>query len=318
MQSLPRTGADHGAISGRFQGALLALALGDALGAPHEGGALERLLWRAVGTTGGCMRWTDDTQMSLDVADSLIALGAPDSDDIARRFAASYRWSRGYGPGAAKVLKRIARGQDWRQANRAVFPQGSYGNGGAMRAPVLGLFLSEPGAGLADAVVRVSTITHAHPLAIEGALLVARATALALHAPPPLALIAALAQGCELAPYQDKLGIAQGWLEAGEAPSARTVAASLGNGIAASDSCVTAIYIALRLLGQSFLDMHSFVVAAKGDVDTIGAMAGAIWGAANGVDRLPAAPLRKLEQHDRLMAAAAALYRATPAGAGYL
>jgi ADP-ribosylglycohydrolase len=52
------------------------LALGDALGAAHEGGLLERLLWRVIGTTReGRIRWTDDTQMSLDVAESLIAKG---------------------------------------------------------------------------------------------------------------------------------------------------------------------------------------------------------------------------------------------------
>jgi ADP-ribosylglycohydrolase len=54
---------------------------------------------------------------------------------MAHRFARSYRWSRGYGPGAARLLKRIARGQDWESASVSVYPSGSYGNGGAMRAP---------------------------------------------------------------------------------------------------------------------------------------------------------------------------------------
>ncbi len=293
-----------------FQGSLLGLALGDALGAPYEGGVLERLLWRAVGTTGeGHMRWTDDTQMSLDLADSPVALGALDCDDIARRFGAGYRWSRGYGPGAAKVLKRIARGEDWRQANRAVFPQGSYGNGGAMRAPVVGLFLSGRLGELPAAVTQVSTITHAHPLAIEGAILVATATALALQSMKPQEILTSLMKGCGMAPYSAKLDTAQRWLQAGEEPVARKVAASLGNGIAASESCVTSVYIALRFLHQPFLDMQKFVIEAGGDVDTIGAMAGAIWGAANGVDHLPAKALLKLEQRERLMEAAAALHR---------
>ena len=50
-----------------FQGCLLGLSLGDALGAPYEGGVLERLLWRLIGKTSqGEMRWTDDTQMTID------------------------------------------------------------------------------------------------------------------------------------------------------------------------------------------------------------------------------------------------------------
>jgi ADP-ribosylglycohydrolase len=120
----------------RFEGCLLGLALGDALGAPHEGGPVERLLWALIGRTAqGEMRWTDDTQMSLDAADSLLACAGMAPDDMAHRFARSYRWSRGYGPGAARLLKRIARGQDWESASVSVYPSGSYGNGGAMRAP---------------------------------------------------------------------------------------------------------------------------------------------------------------------------------------
>ena len=106
----------------QFEGCLLGLALGDALGAPLEGGPVERLLWRLIGKTKqGEMRWTDDTQMSLDLAESLIENGDLDPDDLAQRFAKSYRWSRGYGPGAAKLLKRIARGAHWRDTNRSVY-----------------------------------------------------------------------------------------------------------------------------------------------------------------------------------------------------
>ncbi len=51
----------------KFEGCLLGLALGDALGARFEGGIAERALWWFIGTTReGHMRWTDDTQMSLE------------------------------------------------------------------------------------------------------------------------------------------------------------------------------------------------------------------------------------------------------------
>lgn len=53
--------------SDQFAGCLLGLALGDALGAPFEGGLLERLAWRFLGrTAAGHARWTDDTQMTKD------------------------------------------------------------------------------------------------------------------------------------------------------------------------------------------------------------------------------------------------------------
>lgn len=298
---------DHVNID-RFEGCLLGLALGDALGARHEGGVAERFLWSLITSTrGGRVRWTDDTQMSVDIAESLLAKGGLDADDLALRFARSYRWTRGYGPSAAKLLKRIGRGADWRQVNRLVHAEGSYGNGAAMRAPVIGLYFSGRQEELAGAARLSASITHAHPLGMEGAVLVASATALAVACWQPRALLRRAAETCALQPFIARLKIAESWLAASAEPAPATVRQSLGNGVAASESCVTAVYIAARFMRSPFEAMHAFVVDCGGDVDTIGAMAGAIWGAANGASRLPSLQLAKLEQRERLTLLAAAL-----------
>jgi poly(ADP-ribose) glycohydrolase ARH3 len=297
---------DHANVD-RFKGCLLGLALGDALGAVYEGGLAERLLWSIIGSTrAGQMRWTDDTQMTLDIAESLLAKRGLDADELALRFARSYRWTRGYGPSAAKVLKRIARGADWRQVNRLGYPEGSFGNGAAMRAPVIGLYFSGRYEELADAARLSASITHAHPLAMEGAVLVASATAQAVNGAPPRAILQHAAETCRLEPFVARLKIAQSWLGTSE-PEPATVCRYLGNGVAASESCVTAVYIAVRFMRSSFEKMHYFVIDCGGDVDTIGAMAGAIWGAANGAGELPSLQLARLEQRERLAALAAAL-----------
>ena len=101
------------------------------------------------------------------------------------------------------------------------------------------------------------------------------------------------------------------WLRSGAEPKPADVADQLGHGTAASDSCVTAIYVATRFLDRPFLVLQQFVAACAGDVDTIGAMAGAIWGAANGSARLPADALQRLEQRERLSVIAAALHART-------
>ena len=292
----------------RFHGCLLGLALGDAMGAPFEGGPLERLVWRCIGRTRqGQARWTDDTQMALDVADSLAARGHIDADDLARRFAASYRWSRGYGAGTAKVLRRIRRGVAWRVANRAAHADGSHGNGGAMRAPVVGLFFG--GSAELGAAARASAeVTHAHPLGLEGAALVAAATASAACGADARGVIAAASAQCTEAPFREQIETVGSWLERGDAPDARTVRATLGNGVAAARSCATAVHAAARFLGAPFVELQRFVVALRGDVDTIGAMAGAMWGAANGARRLPEEQLAQLEQRERIEAAASALH----------
>ncbi len=295
----------------RFAGCLLGLALGDALGAPFEGGPIERLLWRLIGRTWqGETRWTDDTQMSLDLAECLVARAAVDPEDLASRFARSYRWSRGYGPGAAKVLKRIARGADWGEANRSVYPGGSFGNGGAMRAPVVGLYYAARPDELLAAARLSACVTHVHPLGVEGAALIAAATAGALASQDPAEVLRAAVEACELEPFTQRLGLARSWLESQAAPSPKDVGGELGNGIAAVESCVTAVYIALRFLGGSFREMQAFVVACGGDVDTIGAMAGALWGAVRGIGSLPAEALSKLEQRDRIEALAVTLHQA--------
>ncbi|WP_374488941.1 ADP-ribosylglycohydrolase family protein [Zoogloea sp.] len=285
----------------QFAACFLGLALGDAWGAPFEGGPLERLLWRLIGTTRqGARRWTDDTQMSMDVAESLLACGRLDQADLARRFAHSYHWSRGYGPGAARVLKRIRRGQDWQSASRAVYRDGSYGNGGAMRAPILALFCARQPDALAETVRQATLITHAHPLGIEGAQLVARATALALAHTPPDATLATLSQEAQHAPFAQKLALATHWLAQGTDVSPKTLAASLGNGIAAADACISAIFIALHFAERPFKEMLDFVARCGGDTDTLGAMAGALWGAHRGTQALPEGLLARLEQRARI------------------
>ncbi|MFT4541467.1 MAG: poly(ADP-ribose) glycohydrolase ARH3 [Planctomycetota bacterium] len=301
----------------RFQGCLLGLALGDTHGAPHEGGPIERLLWRMIGRTKtGEMRFTDDTQMSLDLAQSLLDRGQLDQDDLAYKFARSYRWSRGYGPGAVKLLRRIAKGQDWRKANRSVFPNGSWGNGGSMRAPVIGLWFCRRFDDLAEAARASAQITHAHPLGIQGAVVIASATALALTDEDSVAIVRRLIHQCEGDVFFKKLTKLEAWLVKSHEPSAPELRAELGNGMAAADSCVSALALALSHRSRSFEDLLLQAARIGGDVDTIGAMAGAIWGAANGHAALPTHALARVEQREYLEEVATALHEQVMAGAG--
>lgn len=291
-------------------GCLLGLARGDAFGAPYEGRLPERLVWRLIGRTRqGERRWTDDTHMALDLAQWLIETDGADLDNLARRFAASYRWSRGYGPGAARLLKRIARREDWRVANRAIYPDGSFGNGAAMRAPVVGLFYLEERDKVMEAACLSAKITHAHPLGVEGAVLLAFATSLVLQGHGPLEVLQGADAFCESPDFTQRLEIATNWLSRNEAPSAREVNKRIGNEVSAMESCVNALYTAMRFRESPFEEMLDFVIRAGGDVDTIGAMAGAIWGAKQGASRLPVEWLNQLEQRSRIEETALALWR---------
>jgi ADP-ribosylglycohydrolase len=106
----------------------------------------------------------------------------------------------------------------------------------------------------------------------------------------------------------ERLGLVSTWIDSGYRANPREIAKTLGNGITALTSCPTALYIALVHLAEPFEAMMEFVIRCRGDVDTIGAMAGALWGAANGVGRLPKV---QLEDRERLEGLAKQLLRRT-------
>lgn len=286
----------------RVQGALLGVALADAWGAPDEGGLLEGLLWRLIGTRHGRKCWTDDTQMTFDVVASLANKGRIDQDALAARFARSYRWSRGYGPGAARVLKRIRRGEHWSTASRAVYAQGSFGNGAAMRSVPIGLFFIEQGTdALIQAAQAAAEITHAHPEGKDGAVLIALVAGRLFQGLGPTAIWSAIKAASWTQGFADKLALAEQWLRDKESVEPKSVARHLGRSITAAHSCPTAVYIALRHLSNPFVDLLDFTRRVGGDVDTIGAMAGGLWGAARGLGALPMELLARLEDADGLV-----------------
>ncbi|HEX7896743.1 MAG TPA: ADP-ribosylglycohydrolase family protein [Planctomycetota bacterium] len=264
-------------LEARFTGSLLGLALGDALGARHEGGRPGMTLQ----LDGAPLRWTDDTEMAMGLTRSLAEKGGLDEDHLAKTWAEGADFKRGYGGGARRLLERIRQGFDWRSSTKVVFPQGSYGNGAAMRAAPLGLFFKDP----AEPAARAASITHAHPLGVEGGVLIARATAMALNGELDLP---ALREGCREPEFRDRL------LVAGEPHTADQVRAIFGAGVEAHRSATTAVHVAHRF--HEFLPMMEFIVSLGGDVDTIGAMAGAIFGARQGIEALPAEPLSRLEE----------------------
>ncbi len=273
--------------SGKFKGCFLGLAIGDAFGAPYEGGFLERLLWKTIGKTkDGKFRYTDDTQMSMDLANSFLQKKKMDQEHLAKTFADSYRWSRGYGPSAGAILRKIRRGAKWSEVNRLKFKDGSLGNGAAMRAPIVAMCYPSNESLLKEGVVKASEITHAHPLAIEGAQLIAFVTCSALNGLSAENIGGALTSQCSSEPYRRKVAHCLSFIEGSGTVQPKDIEHKLGNGIVATESCITAIYFGLSYINQRLGTMLNHIFEVGGDADTIGSMAGAIWGAANGGDTL--------------------------------
>ncbi len=296
---------------------MLGLALGDAMGAPHEGGFVGRFAWWVLGIGhGDLLRWTDDTQMAVVLAESLAEHGRVDADDLAKRWAWQMDGRRGYGPGTRKLLLRVLQGETWQAASRSVFPEGSFGNGAAMRAAPIGLFFHHDPEALRRAAELASSITHAHPLGIEGGVLIARATALALKAAvngtrpvggsiafDPDAFLVELAHGCTQVEFCNRLAAAR------QVQSPDDAAGRLGHGVLAHQSAVTAV-LAFCRCSDDFMKLMEFVVAVGGDTDTIAAMAGGLFGALRGPKSLPSEFLDRLEDRSKIEASGRRLHHA--------
>jgi len=307
-------GPSPATLRNRFRGALLGTAIGDALGAPFEGSPLVHgdalAAWAHANEP---LRWTDDTHMTIGVAESLIARGGFDGTHMADRFVANYDaepW-RGYGAGPPIVFGGIRAGANWDQPAAALFGgQGSFGNGAAMRVAPVGLLGWRDMATAARTARDTARITHAHELAMDAAAIQACAVAWLVTAAPSPHWLTALSLMDELrtlarsGSLRRKLGDVERLATQG---SSREAVGVLGNGIAADEAVPAALYAFVRHIA-SFADAVTAAVRLDGDTDTIAAMTGALAGAFHGVDAIPDRWRSRLEDEQRIDALAEELF----------
>jgi len=285
-------------LKSKFIGALLGTAVGDALGAPVEGYSMEQVRSVYPEEKGWGMvygLYTDDTEMMIGVAESLIKNKGFNGADMARTFIQNYDAKRGYGPGSKGALKRIREGESWAEASRKLFGgEGSYGNGAAMRIAPVGLYYYDNTDALREGAYKSSHITHSHELGKEGAALQAFAIALAVRGQKEDMLFE-LEEFVQSDVYESKLRMIELLLE--KDASRREIIAKLGNGLAAFNSVPTAIYSFIRF--DYFEDSVNYAVSLGGDTDTIGAMTGAISGAYYGDRAIPSEWMEQLEDGEK-------------------
>ncbi len=286
---LPPTGPD------RARGALLGTFVGDALGMPFEGVPHTDVpaLVEMVAARRGRGTYTDDTQMMIALAESLIARGRVDDQHLACAFIQAYEPDRGYGRGTRRVFELWANGTPVASAAALIFDgQGSRRNGAAMRiAPIAVFFRDDPPRLLSEAA-RSARITHTHPVGVDGAVVQAAAIAAALREEDILEAALAAARTPEMT---DGLGDVGDLLHT--PPDPGRADARLGSSSDARESVCAAIYAALA--HPTFEPAVRFAVRLGGDTDTIAAMTGAISAARHGASSIPARWLRALEDRDR-------------------
>ena len=280
----------------RFRGCILGQAVGDALGAPFEtmpasaiyyGFGFARKIIAAPPVDR--LEYTDDTQMMIGVAETLISHGRIRQEELMAAFVANFDPARAYGPGTHQIIDFAAAGGDWRSLSATIFPGGSLGNGAAMRVAPIGLLFHEDLERVAEEAVHSAVLTHSHPIGVDGARLLAIAIAIAIRDPAfdRAAFFAELIHQVATEEFSEAV------TQASQLTLNDNVS-QLGTSLEAHRSVPTAI-ACFASYPESYADAVGRAVGLGGDTDTLAARTGALSGAHLGIQGVPAHLLALLE-----------------------
>lgn len=300
---------DYTDYGDRALGALLGLAVGDAVGTTLEFSVRDSTPALTDMVGGGPFRlqpgeWTDDTAMALALADSLHANPALDEADLMGRFSRWYRQGEYSCTGRCfdigiTTSQAIARWESHGNPLAGSTDPRSAGNGSLMRlAPVAIRHRNDPVA-LADVAARQSRTTHAAPEVVNACVAFAGLLSAIIEGSSPADALAALPNpGGEV-----------GRVMAGSWRSKDR------HQIASSGYVIHSLEAALWCHHRSGSFAEAVLLAANlgDDADTTAAITGQLCGAAYGASGIPAGWLDRLAWRERLTGAAVALHAA---GAG--
>ncbi len=280
----------------RFRGCLLGQAVGDALGAPFETMPAEAIYYGFGFATKivaappmNTLEYTDDTQMMIGVAETLVEHGEIKPDELMHAFVGNFDSARAYGPGTHQIIDCAAAYGDWKTLSATIYPGGSFGNGAAMRVAPVGLLFHDDLDRVEHQAAESALPTHSHPVGIDGARILAIAVALTIRegAFDPAAFYSELLRRAKTDEFRQALHTAS---ELGP----DEYIGKLGTSIEAHRSVPTAV-ACFASHPNSYTDAVARAIGLGGDVDTIAAMVGAVCGARLGIQSVPQHLLAILE-----------------------
>jgi ADP-ribosyl-[dinitrogen reductase] hydrolase len=302
-------GHDRADIEDRAIGALLGLAVGDAVGTTLEfeprDDAAELLTDMVGGGPFGLQpgEWTDDTAMALALADSLAARGNVDEQELLRRFVQWWREGTYSCTGRCFDIGNTTRAAlaAW-ERTRANHPGPAKatdaGNGSLMRLSPVAIRFRQASADRRDAAARQSRTTHGAAEAIDACVLFADVLADAI-AGKPRSVVLAPREGV----YAGKIAdIAAGKWRSKSRPQIR------GSGYVAE-----ALEAALWCVART-ADYRSAVLLAanlREDADTTAAITGQLAGAIYGSSGIPISWKEQVAWRARIERAAVNLFAAS-------
>jgi ADP-ribosyl-[dinitrogen reductase] hydrolase len=274
-------------LSSRYAGTLIGAACGDALGATLEFERRKDIEARypdgfrdIVG--GGWLHLapgetTDDTAMMLAIARACTAEGL-DLDQVAANFVSWMETGpKDIGTQTRQALILLHHGRSWDEAGeelQAGSVRGVAGNGSVMRcAPVALRFRSEPER-LVRAALDSSRITHADPRAMWSCVAVNQAIAHLLDGGAINNMVAAAVHGVPVKDVVDAVRSA-----------ASLIYEDVRSGGFVLETVTAAFWCLLHEFGAEEVIVRAVMMG--GDADTTGIVAGALAGAAYGLEAIP-------------------------------
>jgi ADP-ribosyl-[dinitrogen reductase] hydrolase len=279
---MPATSSDLPDVYDRARGAFLGLAVGDALGAtvefmtPGEIQAAHGVHREVIG--GGWLRLapgqvTDDTEMSLHIARSIVAEGGIEARPMADALAA---WLRSRPIDVGNTCRRGLRRYIVDGTLEGAPASGDAGNGAAMRILPIALATLAHEPLLERHAIEHAHLTHHHPLSDAACVLVGR-------------LVHVACRGASMRSLRDAAaGVVQRFPALGYEPYRGLSSAYV------VDTMQTVLHHLFSTDG--FEACLVATVNQGGDADTTGAIAGAIAGAYYGPESIPARWLRRLDR----------------------
>jgi ADP-ribosylglycohydrolase len=289
---------------------LFGLALGDALGWPVEFLKLTQIRARygRAGITAppDPALYTDDTQMSVAVAEALVEAGEADLDAlmgaIGRNFIA---WkhdpitpSRAPGTTCIRGVNALEGGAPWREAG----VKDSKGCGACMRVAPMGYLYQHHPDKLMETARSQAWLTHRHPAAEAAAVGAAYLVKLALDGVAPddfprrlLSVTNGLSD--EFTAAIHRVSAARDWAD--EEAAFNHIGPTRGGGWIAEEAVAMALYCALKH-PDDYVAAVRLGANISGDSDSVAAIAGGIMGARLGLGAIPPDWIARLENRESL------------------
>lgn len=247
-------------------------------------------------------QYSDDTQLSRCIVESLIACKGFDADDISKRYVELFLTNtiRGYGRTTKLAIDRLISGTHWSESGVL----GSEGNGTAMRSSAFGVYFRNDLYSLMNVVKIDSAITHASPDAEGGALAMALAAAYAVNNDTH-DLIDKICSKLPDSTIKNIIFSVKSLLS-NSFISPEKALEILGTKANVKETVPSALYCFLRF--KNYQEGVLAAIHAGFDSDTTAACVGSLFGARDGLKGIPPHWVEQVEDRDKLIILDSQLY----------